>query len=527
MPWLSRTPSYQSSPLQSPHPSSPRLPSSTGKQPCPPVTYIPALIDGACGTLPLAQKPIVDLMRENLQDLWAMAPDLWATLRGSLIRRPGERMSGAQMKDAVVQTCLSVIEVGMLLSVVPVWLFMPGIVFASWAAMSLTVVFGLSWLLNEDGVTISCDGSDSWATDSETHDERWFFVSGIGTTAHHLAHHTLPLMARLFTHPIMGIHTPTYGLPFDIILTMLHRAMPSMQTAASRALYMELRAALLDSHITRVAVLSHTTGAIPLSSVLTRLSADLQPEKLSKLEIFTFGAAVREFATPLGETKKASPAGSTPRFEEPIVEDRGPHIEHFAFPSDPLAQLGVLRAVQKDHTARFCGSVFLIHVQPPTHAMSASAIPSPSSAGGNRGTLRRPPGHLADYLAALFPASMDGTTPGKSSILDYVMSIDRDTAEKRELAAMASYAECKKRSGRFGRDGKRTSWTGLGATVGGGATNGVMDGVVGLEMARRGCRECDGHRGREVSRLADYVRNSNIIIRRDSSVVDALGVGRT
>ncbi|CRK36538.1 hypothetical protein BN1708_020035, partial [Verticillium longisporum] len=94
------------------------------------------------------------------------------------------------------------------------------------------------------------------------------------------------------------------------------------------------------------------------------------------------------------------------------------------------------------------------------------------------------------------------------------MSIDRDTAEKRELAAMASYAECKKRSGRFGRDGKRTSWTGLGATVGGGATNGVMDGVVGLEMARRGCRECDGHRGREVSRLADYVRNSNIIIRR-------------
>ncbi|KAG7100793.1 hypothetical protein HYQ44_020450 [Verticillium longisporum] len=120
----------------------------------------------------------------------------------------------------------------------------------------------------------------------------------------------------------MGMHTPTYGLPFDIILTMLHRAIPSMQTAASRALYMELRAALLDSHITRVAVLSHTTGAIPLSSVLTRLSADLQPEKLSKLEIFTFGAAVREFATPLGETKKPSPAGSTPRFEEPIVEDR-------------------------------------------------------------------------------------------------------------------------------------------------------------------------------------------------------------
>ncbi|KAM0323724.1 hypothetical protein ACHAQA_008661 [Verticillium albo-atrum] len=519
MPWLSRTPSYQSSPLQSPRPSSPRLQSSAGKQTCPPVTYIPALIDGACGTLPLAQKPVLGLLRDNLRDLWAMAPELRAALRGSLIRRPGERLSGAQVKDIAVQTCLSIAEVGMLLAVVPVWLFMPGIVFATWVAMSLAVVFGLSWLLNEDSVIISCDGSDSLAMDSETEDERWIFVSGIGTTAHHLAHHTLPLMARLFTHPITGIHTPTYGLPFDIILTMLHRAMPSLQTTASRALYTELRAALLDSHITRVAVLSHTTGAIPVASVLQRLSADLQPEKLSKLEIFTFGATVREFATPLGETKKPSPAGSTPRHEESMVEDRGPHIEHFAFPSDPFAQLGVLRAVQKDHNARFCGSVFLIHTQPPTHAVSLS---HPAAAAA----LRRPPGHLADYLAALFPASMDGTTPGKSSILDYVMSIDRDTAEKRELAAMASYAECKKRSSRFGRDGKRTSWTGLGATVGG-ATNGVMDGVVGLEMARRGCRECDGHRGREVSRLADYVRTGTVIIRRESSVIDALGVGRT
>ncbi len=32
-----------------------------------------------------------------------------------------------------------------------------------------------------------------------------------------------------------------------------------------------------------------------------------------------------------------------------------------------------------------------------------------------------------------------------------------------------------------------------------------MDGVAGLEMARRGCRDCDGHRGREVSWLVRYV----------------------
>lgn len=78
------------------------------------------------------------------------------------------------------------------------------------------------------------------------------------------------------------------------------------------------------------------------------------------------------------------------------------------------------------------------------------------------------------------------------SILDGFLNIDRDVAEKREFAAMANHAASS-------RTDKRLSCTGLGTTANG--MNGNMNGVAGLEMARKGCRDCDGHRGMEISRL--------------------------
>ena len=85
------------------------------------------------------------------------------------------------------------------------------------------------------------------------------------------------------------------------------------------------------------------------------------------------------------------------------------------------------------------------------------------------------------------------------SVLDSVMLIDRDCAEKREITAMTNYYTAS--SAR--KDSKRLSWTGL-ATMAG-QKNGVSAGMVGLEMARKGCRGCDGHRAREVSWLVRYV----------------------
>ncbi|KAH6675257.1 hypothetical protein F5X68DRAFT_224340 [Plectosphaerella plurivora] len=446
-----------------------------------------------------------------MRRMWAMSSELALGLQWSMTGRRGDKWTWIQVRDLSLQLALTLVELAMIIMTIPLWLTMPGLLFATWIAGCVAIVHGLTWALNGDSV-VTCDGSGSWTMENEAEEERWIFVGGIGTSKSHLANHTLPLLARLFTHPMIGIHSRSYGIPFDLLLVALQRAMPSFQTRASRALYRELRAALLDCTLPRVAVIAHTTGSLPLVAALTRLSADIQPEKLSKLEIYTFGCAAREFAAPLGETKKPSPVVGGPRYDEPVVEERGPHIEHFAFSNDPFAKLGVLHAVNRDHEARFCGGVFVIN---PKHKSFAGGLKEAQEC------------RLNDYLTALFPNSMPtaDSAPGRSSILDYVMSIDRETAEKRELAAMAAYAEAKASTR---KENRRRSWTGLGATVGydiaSNLKNGVMDGVVGLEMARRGCRECDGHRGREVSRLADYVRNNMGLIIEKEVVVDALGL---
>ena len=54
---------------------------------------------------------------------------------------------------------------------------------------------------------------------------------------------------------------------------------------------------------------------------------------------------------------------------------------------------------------------------------------------------------------------------------------------------------------------KRLSWTGLAA--GAGQKNGMSAGMMGLEIARRGCKDCDGHKGREVSWLMGYMAMGN------------------
>ncbi|WYZ42324.1 hypothetical protein EsH8_VI_000023 [Colletotrichum jinshuiense] len=498
MPWLSRSPTYQS-PISSPR-TSPRSSTCGPLKICgPSVTYIPPLIDGACGTVPLAQKPTLQLLHEDLQEMWRMMPGLMASLR-THVANHRQHLSKSHLKDIIVQLSLAIVEVGVMTLAIPLFMVLPGFFFAMWLGVSMSLVLGLSWLMNGNEIMVNCDEFGNRTIEVEDDDERWIFIGGMGTSSLHLTQCTLPRLARLFGRSFSGIQMATYGLPFDMLLLAIQRCFP-FQTQASRALYTELRTALLDAAVTRVAVLAHNNGTLPTSHVLSRLCADIQPEKLTKLEIYTFGAAASEFVVPVGESSR-----KTTRYDDGSAaagDDRGPHIEHFAYSNDPFAQIGVLRSVHKKLDGRFCGGVFVIHNQ----------VPQPS---GHWIPDQRPVMLLTDYLSALFPDPSSPQAP--SSILDNVMMIDRDIAEKRELAAMANYAQTR----RSRKDSRRLSWTGLGATVGG--KNGVMDGVVGLEMARRGCRECDGHRGREVSWLVNYVQGG-WVVEKEPHVVDAMGIG--
>jgi hypothetical protein len=295
------------------------------------------------------------------------------------------------------------------------------------------------------------------------------------------------MLSKLFSRSFTAVVTPTYGIPVDLITMLLHRN-TTVPSETTRILYSQVRAALLDPTINRVVILSHNLGSLPVSKAACQLFSDLPADKLSKLEIYTFGAVSSEFVLPTGDTKDipGSPAHIPTGMD--FRRTNPPHIEHFALSTDPFAQLGVLRSAKENLETRFCGGVFVIS----SSASTPTAASSPSPPTGLT---------LASYLTALFPTQLTGGQLN-DSILDTIMTIDRDVAEKREFAAMNNFAIA--RAERGGKK-ERLSWTALGAMAGQKRVNGVMEGVAGLEMARKGCRDCDGHRGREVSWLVRYV----------------------
>lgn len=235
---------------------------------------------------------------------------------------------------------------------------------------------------------------------------------------------------------------------------------------------------------------------------------------MSRLEIYTFGAAAVEFVTPLGgPPAEANSTGNKQIHAHGFgIEHPGPHIEHFAFSNDPFARMGVLRSVHEDLAGRFCGSIFVLHCPGAAHHAPATSrnqdttgkLGKSLAKALNVGSSSRPLMSLGDYMSCLFPEPSLGQHTG--SILDNVMTFDRNLAEKREFAALAKDPA----SHRTTSHERRTSWTGLGATASG--KSGNMDGVLGLEMARKGCKDCKDHRGREVSRLVNYVGSPSQLI---------------
>ncbi|KAK4126920.1 hypothetical protein N657DRAFT_661228 [Parathielavia appendiculata] len=317
-------------------------------------------------------------------------------------------------------------------------------------------------------------GSEGWMMGQEAEDEKWIFLGGMGMGSRHCHKQTFLVLSRLFSKPMVRICMPTYDTPSDILGIMLQRCMP-VPSQTRRNLHSHMRCALLDDATDRCVVFCHNDSAVIVSQEVTQLCADFPTEKLAKLEIYTFSAAAYEFVTPLGDTEMES--DPTYQSTDQKSERRGVHVEHFAMTSDPFAQTGVLQSVRQNMDGLFCGSVF---------NMNDNNNMAPTSQESNR-KLMMAPGPVA-------------ATTTRCSFLDSVLTVDRDCAEKREIAAMSNYhaASLAKKA-----SGKRLSWTGL-ATMAA-QRNGVNAGMVAFEMARKGCKSCEGNRGRDISWLVRYV----------------------
>ncbi|KAL1843120.1 hypothetical protein VTJ49DRAFT_3067 [Mycothermus thermophilus] len=454
------------------------------------VTYIPPLRDGACGTTPRSQRPMGMVMREEMMHTMKLVHKL-AWDMGMRMGGMAMSQSWADRGNLAMRVMLACLEACMLVAAVPLWLVLPGGMFAAWMG-----------------------------------------VCGISRHCHTV---TLPALSRIFNRRIMCICQRTYGMPLDILALCLQRCGLGMVSPGSRArrnLYLQMRCALLDDSVRRCVVLCHNNGAVAAAQAVAQLCADLPRDKLSKLEVYTFGAAASEFVVPLLDTEDMM-REDMDRHPDEGREDCDPrdvHVEHFAMTNDPFAQIGVLHSVRQDMEGRFCGSVFVINEDARCATCSSASNKTKSCSGLM----------MEDYLMALFPDQMMvmsmglkpttkanmmpngiGCMTGSNqcscgSTLDAVMTIDRDCAEKREIAAIGSYhaaSQAKKGastcSSPRGKDGKRLSWTGLAAAAAAGmvssSSNGMTAGMAALEMARSACRNCEGRTARQVSWLSKYL----------------------
>lgn len=144
-----------------------------------PLSYIPPLIDGACGTVLRAEQPTSSLLREDARVTMRMVPGLFWSLWTELLCNC-RSMSWADMGDVLVHIALTIIELYAMVGLIPLWLAMPGAVFALWCCACAILIAGLSRMLNGPSRIIRCSaGQDGWMMGQESEDERWIFVGGM------------------------------------------------------------------------------------------------------------------------------------------------------------------------------------------------------------------------------------------------------------------------------------------------------------------------------------------------------------
>lgn len=145
------------------------------------VTFIPAMIDGSCGTSPVMHR--YTPMQMMLNDMRIMAqnmrclPEMMGSMM-SLGMMQSTLGSWRNLRDMCLQVILTVMEMWMVVMMLPAFLAMPGLAFAVWCCICTMTIATLSWPLKGDQV-IRCT---SKGQQSDQHaDERWVYINGAMT----------------------------------------------------------------------------------------------------------------------------------------------------------------------------------------------------------------------------------------------------------------------------------------------------------------------------------------------------------
>ena len=107
-------------------------------------------------------------------------PDLaWSILSGFVVRG-GTNTTWADRMDVFVQVALALVETCILATLVPLWLVLPGLLFALLLCAFMSTVLVLSRVLHTKQRVVRCNrDSEGWMMGAEPGDERWIVIEGL------------------------------------------------------------------------------------------------------------------------------------------------------------------------------------------------------------------------------------------------------------------------------------------------------------------------------------------------------------
>lgn len=179
-------------------------------------------------------------------------------------------------------------------------------------------------------------------TIDHTPNEKWFFLNGIGTNED-MARVNALMLNKIFKRPITPLHNPTNGFARDLIEVTKGRNF-NTPTSVARSAKIHIKCELLkiakrtansseyEKKRHKVVVIAHSQGGIIISNVVKMLIHDPRCNSLLKhLEIYTFASAHDEYPSSLTKSQST----------------KVPFTEHFANDRDYVAEVGVLKNVNK------------------------------------------------------------------------------------------------------------------------------------------------------------------------------------
>lgn len=232
--------------------------------------------------------------------------------------------------------------------------------------------------------TLACQ-PEHLARESQT--SRWFFINGV-VTSPPLAILNAQEIARAFQRPVHLIHTPTYGLAWDVWDSITARTLKKDGYLSRPAAYVVQRALERHDHVVLVC---HSQGTIVASYIVRKLLKHRSTRHLvRKLEVYCIAGVADGLHVDAALSGEAG---------HPV-----PYVEHFANGRDFFCRVGILA-----HREQTAGQVFNIPDRT-GHLLNEHYLP-----GIVRGDYCGRRSRLYHYANGREPGERDWTAPADAS----------------------------------------------------------------------------------------------------------------